>query len=555
MLSKDEIKNYLLSSGEKQKELHSNACNIRNKYLSDYCSIRAVIEITNDCKGQCKYCEMGFDNHEIDRYTLNCEQILNCIDEIQSLGIKTVMLQGAENLDTTRIIIDILQKFDTNIEIILCLGNKKESEYLQLYNNGAKGYILKLETTDIVLHNELRGKPLYERIDCLNSLRKIGYNVGTGIIFGLPGQSNDSIVEDLFFIGQQIWSMCSVSPFIPPSIGMFSNYSSGDLNRTLNIISILRLMQPTAMIPTVSALNIIEQNAQIKGLNAGANFMTVNYTPNGYQENYRIYNKQRTNNIVKMQDVKERSNKASMQVSLNSTLGPTILNDERELIKSFFDEKWLDSSFELQNPIYKFENPLLEYFLENSIHGRVCDIGCGDGRYAIRFANRGDSIMAIDFSENAIIRLKGRANKLNVENQIYTLILDVRNLKFQDDMFDIVLLANMLHYLSPLEITGLLSKIYRVMNVGGTLYIGLETDIVMKYEEEKYFTFATQYNHCFKQLLEIVSAAGFQVDENKLTSTYIDDDFILPVVISSKLKTTSKIYNRTFKLMEVTATK
>lgn len=556
MLTKDEILTKLQVRGKEQEELHKEAREVRGKMLSNKCSIRAVIEITNNCTVECKYCEMSSGNKELKRETLNPKQILEAIDNVKANGIKTIMLQGAENFSTTKLLSKVLPSINGGVEIILCLGNKNENEYNRFYKDGAKGYILKIETTNVNLHKELRGQSLYERIDCLNSLRKIGFNVGTGIISGLPKQSIEYIVDDLFFIGQQNWSMCSVSPFIPPTFGKYSVEPPADLEITLNIISILRMLQPTAMIPAVSALNMLDPDGQIKGLKAGANVITVNFTPNGFKENYKIYNKNRINFIVKPENAKKRIKDAEMEVSHTSTLGTMILSDEKELIKSFFNQKWKEKKSELHDSIYQFKNPLLEKFIETAISYNICDIGCGDGRYSIRFACKESKVTAIDFSKYALERLNKRAAFYKVTHYLNTIEQDARLLNLNEKKYDMVLMANILHYFSPLEIAGLLIKLNRILNENGQLYIGLETNIQMEYEKGKYFTFANQFNHGFDPLIELVKETGFQIASiNETVHTRIKENFVLPLVVRKKLNTISKIYRRSFDLFEFQAIK
>jgi biotin synthase len=558
VFEKKEIMKMLKARGDEQKALHQRACEARNKVFGEKCFVRAVVEVTNVCRVNCSYCEMRRDNSALRRYVMSKKDILYAINEVRQSGIKTVMLQGGETLATTQLVIKVLEEINEKgisdeLDIILYLGNKKLEDYKKLHQKGAKGYILKLETTNAHLHYQLRRTSLQERLDCLLNLRQLGYHVGTGIIAGLPGQDMESIVDDLYFIGQQTWSMCSVSPFIPPTNGdsNLTRYPPGDLDLTLNIIAILRLMQPWAVIPTVSALEMLAQKAQIRGLNAGANLVTINYTPEEFRPLYVIYNKNRF--IVGLEHAKQVIAAAGMRMVHESSLGPVILPDS--LVKAFFEEKWRESGKEVENSIYNFENPLMKEILSDGVSGRVCDVGCGDGRFAIEFAKKGCRVLAIDFSRSALERLIRRAKRHQVAERIETLNRDVRRLSLRSsDRFDLIVIANMLHYLSPLEVIHLLTDLVSHMPNGGKMYIALETDIEMKYDQNRYFTFAGQFNHSPERLRLILQKLDLKVKKAS-PPIEISAQFSLPSVVRKRLETDSQFYTRAFKLYEFLALK
>lgn len=561
MLEKKDIREKLQARGNEQEDLHQRASKVRDEVFRGKCFVRSVVEITNACQVNCDYCEMRKDNKALKRYTFTEDKILEAISEVSKASIKTVMLQGGQTPGTRQLALSVLKSVNDELDIILCLGNKELEEYQALRKNGAKGYILKLETTDARLHYQLRKTSLQERLDCLLNLRQLGYHVGTGIIACLPGQDLESIVDDLYFIGQQSWSMCSVSPFIPPTNGNSNptHHPPRDLDLTLNIIAILRLMHPSAMIPTVSALEMLQTDAQIKGLQAGANLITLNYTPEAFRKDYRIYNKNRF--IVSLEHAKQVIGKANMQMAQESSLGPVILSDDYDrsgshrLVKSFFDEKWSESASGVEKSMYDFENPLMNDILNDGVSGRLCDVGCGDGRFAIEFARKGCSVLAIDFSQSALVRLMNRANHHRVRNKIERSEQDVRRLSLkQRDEFDFIVIANMLHYLSPLEVTQLLTDLVRHMPSGGRLYIGLETHIEMKYDRDGYFTFAAQFNHSPQQLHRTLEQVGLK-NEKHPDPTQICAQFRLPPVVRGKLGTKSDTYRRSFALFEFLASK
>jgi len=567
MLTKKEIRERLLYQGSDQKALHDSAREVRDGAVGSQCLIRAVVEITSHCSSMCSYCEMRNDamNH-LERYILTEQQVVKAISSAQQAGIKTVMLQGGEDSRTTDLVKDVLNRLDGNISIILCLGNKTYKKYEDLRNVGAEAYILKLETTDPALHYELRGSSLPERLDCLMNLRRLGYHVGTGIIAGIPGQDIYSIVDDLYFMGQQSWSMCSVSPFIPPknSGSSLVHADRGDLNLTLNIISVLRLMHPSAVIPSVSALEMGNdcKGGQAKGLTAGANLITINYTPSERQPHYPIYNRDRL--PVTLEDAWKVIESAEMEVSYEPSVGPVILGDvddkmqHNRIVRAFFDERWRENETRFERSIYPFENPRMRTILDNwTGKKRICDVGCGDGRFAIEFALKGCTVHAIDFSTSALKRLQSRANHFSVTSLMTGLDepKDAREFILEKEhRFELVVIANMLHYLSPLEVIQLIQHFTDHLRSGDQLYIGLETSIQMKCNDSRYFTFAGQYNHSPELINSVLEKVGMEFENNKGNDTdrpeRIQENFHLPPVLMQQLGKQFKNYTRDFLLYE-----
>lgn len=177
--------------------------------------------------------------------------------------------------------------------VILCLGEKKPEIYKKFYSSGADAYILKFETTDPRLYRAVTNSDLNHRLRCIRQLRDIGYKVGVGNMIGLPDQTLDSILEDIVLSRKINPDYVSCAPFIPNQGVPLENLLYGDLNMALNWMAICRIILKTCLIPSVSALEKIQKGAQLRGLNAGANVMTINFTPLHYRVKYSIYSKQR----------------------------------------------------------------------------------------------------------------------------------------------------------------------------------------------------------------------------------------------------------------------
>lgn len=310
------IESLLLSEGEIQQNLFSCARSIRQRHFGNKLKIRGVIEISNACKKNCDYCAMRSKNPNLDRYFLEKDQIVSIADDIISLGIKTIFLQSGENLASDAIINDVItmivKKHDC--EILLCLGEKKQETYNQFSNLGAKSYILKFETSDSKMYKNITGSSLEKRIDCMNYIKQSGMNLGTGNIIGLPNQKIDNIVSDILFAATLQPDFVSASPFIPNSGTPFENLRMGDINITLNTMAIWRILLPQALIPSVSALEYVHSEGQAAGLNAGANVITVNFTPKTNRDKYAIYTKDRF--VVSLEHANKTAQKAGLVLDI-----------------------------------------------------------------------------------------------------------------------------------------------------------------------------------------------------------------------------------------------
>jgi len=176
---------------------------------------------------------------------------------------------------------------------LLCLGVKTLAELKYLRDQGADSYILKHETSDPDLHSRLRHESLKVRIACLGHLLSLGYRVGTGCIVGLPGQTVESIADDIVLAGRLGVHMASAAPFIPAEGTPCAFHEQGSLKVTLNAITAMRLCRADWLIPSVSAMEKIKFGGQALGLIAGANVVTVNFTPTDRRRRYFIYGRSR----------------------------------------------------------------------------------------------------------------------------------------------------------------------------------------------------------------------------------------------------------------------
>jgi biotin synthase len=258
---------------------------------------------------------MRASNKNLERYRLTAEEIFAIATEIQKTGvISTIFFQGGQDPLCDPILEEVIPeiKKKLNLSILLCLGEKPKDVYFKFAELGADSYILKFETSSPELYKQVAYTPLDRRIQCIRWLQEAGYKVGTGNIVGLPNQTLDTLAEDILLALKLQPDFVSSSPFIPNQNTPLDSLPYGNINLTLNTMAIYRIALPTALVPTVSALEKIQKGGQLMGLNAGANVMTINFTPEKYKGKYVIYSKQRF--VVSLEHAIESIKEAGLRV-------------------------------------------------------------------------------------------------------------------------------------------------------------------------------------------------------------------------------------------------
>ena len=297
IITKRELVQLLSASGDDQENLFRQARAARDSRIGAL-TVRGVIEVTNSCRVDCTYCPMRTSNRDLKpRYLLSDDSILEQASLIHAAGIDVVLLQGGETraaLATVRRVLQQIRKmFDDRVELIVNLGTLDADDYRTLKELGADRYIIKFETSDPGLHLHHRGETLDQRRQSIGAVIDSRLSLGTGSIVGLPGQAVEAIADDLMYAAALSPEMCSVSPFMPAPGTPLAGEPPGSVDLTLNALAALRLLLPSADIPSVSALEQSARGSQVRGLMAGANVMTVNFSPPAKRADYLIYGKER----------------------------------------------------------------------------------------------------------------------------------------------------------------------------------------------------------------------------------------------------------------------
>jgi biotin synthase len=315
-LTKDELATLLTATGDLQEELFATAREIRSNYHGDKVMLRGVIETSSYCEKNCNYCAMRASNKELERYRIeSAEKILEVVAEIKSLGIPVVFLQSGQDRHSTynNVIEQVIPEIKKQgLKVLLCVGERPRETYQKWFNLGADSYILKFETSCPYFYKKTTYTSLAKRLQCIHNLQKIGYQIGTGNIVGLPGQYFETLLEDIFLALKIKPNFVSSSPFIPNPNTPYEQEKYGDINLTLNTMAIYRIALKNCLIPTVSALEKIQKDGQLMGLNAGANVITINFTPADFRHKYRIYSDKRF--VVKLEHALDIIHRAGLEV-------------------------------------------------------------------------------------------------------------------------------------------------------------------------------------------------------------------------------------------------
>jgi len=288
-LTKEEIVSLLECNSD---ELFMAADRVRKKYVGDEVHLRGLIEFSNYCKQNCLYCGFRRDNKNATRYRLTQEEIVRFAKEASEQGYKTVVLQSGEDpyftIDRMKSILSEIKKFD--LAVTLSIGEKTFEEYEAYKEAGANRFLIRIETTDKDLYTKLDPDMDWQnRLRCLEDLKKLGYDVGTGCLVGLPEQSLESLADDILFFKEINADMIGIGPFIPNDNTPMKDEKGGTFELALKVMAITRLLLPDINIPATTAMETLNPNGRLIALQSGANVVMPNVTQGDYRKFYEIY--------------------------------------------------------------------------------------------------------------------------------------------------------------------------------------------------------------------------------------------------------------------------
>ncbi len=292
-LTRDDLIAFLNADEVESRALFQAADQVRAQTMGDEVHFRGIIEFSNHCMKNCLYCGLRRDNRALARYRLKPDEIIEGARETARLGCRTLVLQSGEDyFYSTDIMGELIVRIKEEIDlaVTLSLGDRTKNDYALLKKAGADRYLLKHETCDAGLFSYLRpGTDLDERLKRQVWLREIGFQLGSGNMVGLPGQSLESLAGDITLMIDMDVEMAGIGPFIPNKQTPLANAAGGSMEMSLKTLAAARLAMPGAHLPATTSLASIHPRGRVKALQCGANVIMPNMTPRRYRESYMIY--------------------------------------------------------------------------------------------------------------------------------------------------------------------------------------------------------------------------------------------------------------------------
>ncbi len=318
---------------EKLETLWKRADAVRRENVGDAVYLRGLIELSNICRRQCLYCGIRAGNSSVERYRLTTEEVLGCAKLAQKLGYGTLVIQAGEDLGIAADwIADLIHriKSDYGLAITLSLGERNDADWILWREAGADRYLLRFETSNVSLFNAIHPPQRapsaasnlkspkwrrtrrnlgvnHPRLELLRRLREIGYEVGSGVMAGIPGQSWEDLARDIELFGTMELDMIGCGPYLPhpqtplgdpeADFGQLGiekvipkSQVSVDESLPFKVIALARLVSPAANIPSTTAVATLDpKQGRLLGLSRGANIVMPNLTPTKYRKMYEIY--------------------------------------------------------------------------------------------------------------------------------------------------------------------------------------------------------------------------------------------------------------------------
>jgi biotin synthase len=310
-LSRDAVHAWLRETDEARLEgLWGAADETRERYVGDAVHLRGLVEVSNHCVRGCTYCGIRAANRGVERYRVPAGVVVDCGRAALAYGYGTLVLQSGEDYGLeTDWVADVVRRLkdETGLAVTLSLGERPDDDLAAWREAGADRYLLRFETSDEGLyrhiHPDLPGRAS-DRLAILRTLQDLGYEAGTGIMVGIPGQTYASIADDIDLFRGMDMDMIGIGPYLPhPATPLGAEHvrrgaegdwpadqAANDELTTCKVLALTRLVRPDANLPATTALSLVDrQSGRAHGLQRGANVVMPNLTPPEYRVKYEIY--------------------------------------------------------------------------------------------------------------------------------------------------------------------------------------------------------------------------------------------------------------------------
>jgi biotin synthase len=304
--SKSDIISLLSVDNDPERDLiFQKAAEIREKHIGNNIYLRGLIEYSNICSKNCLYCGIRSGNSLVSRYCLNEEEVLSCARYAYDQNYGSVVIQSGERsgqqfIDSIDKLISGIKKLsNSELGITLSCGEQSEETYRRWFESGAHRYLLRIESSNEELYYRIHPRDenhdFNKRLLALNHLKSAGYQVGSGVMVGLPFQTDENLADDLLFLQKADVDMVGMGPYIEhPETPLFDLRNKipepkTRFEKTLLMIAIIRIMMKNINIAASTAMDTLDNEGRIKAILTGANVLMPNITPIKYRENYLIY--------------------------------------------------------------------------------------------------------------------------------------------------------------------------------------------------------------------------------------------------------------------------
>ncbi|MFP4472100.1 MAG: [FeFe] hydrogenase H-cluster radical SAM maturase HydE [Bacteroidales bacterium] len=344
--TKDDLVRLLSLKGAELEELYAHAAAIKREAVGNKVYFRGLLEYSNRCAKNCYYCGVRRGNREIARYTMTDEEVLQAAALADEKQFGSIVLQSGERSDKAftekiaHLLQEIKHRFGGRLRVTLSMGERSEETFRLWRESGAHRYLLRIEASNPELYGRIHPNDhlhSYERrLEALELLRKTGYQVGTGVMIGLPFQSLEDLAGDLLFIKNQNIDMVGMGPYIEHHSTPLYKYrdqlmpSAERLELSLKMVAILRIMMPNINMAATTAMQTLHPQGRERALKIGANVIMPNLTPLKYREGYLLY--ENKPNIHEETEVSLMNLKASIE-NAGCTLATGEWGDSKHYLK------------------------------------------------------------------------------------------------------------------------------------------------------------------------------------------------------------------------------
>ena len=292
-----------------REELRRRAESVLLEECGPRVAFRGLVEFSNICRCNCRYCGIRHGNRAVRRFRLDPGEILECARFCAEAGYGSIVLQSGERNDAEFIGFveravraikreTVSSALPSGLGVTLCVGEQAPDAYRRLFDAGAHRYLLRIETTAPALFARLhpKGQTLASRMKCLESLKAIGFQTGTGVMIGLPGQTHGQLADDLLFFRDMDVDMLGMGPYIANEQTPMRRHAAATrarhaeiLELSLNMIAAARLLLRDVNIASTTALQAMDPVGRELGLQFGANVIMPQVTPVRVRREYQLY--------------------------------------------------------------------------------------------------------------------------------------------------------------------------------------------------------------------------------------------------------------------------